>query len=388
MSISRFAISAIFFVNGFILASWVARIPAVSQRLELSSAELGIALLGMAVGALLAFPVTGYLIARFSSAQVTTAFGLALGLTLPLLAVASNLPLLFFSLMLFGSSNGGMDVAMNAQGVEVEKTLEKPILNSLHGFFSLGGLVGASLGGGIAALGVGPLTHFLTVTVVALGAIFWLGGRLLPDAPQQTQTAAAPVFALPPRALWGLGVVAFCAASGEGAMADWSALYLHESLGTTTGLAALGYAAFSLTMLIGRFSGDFLVTRFGPAVIVRAGGAVAAIGLAAGLLLGTPVAAIFGFGAVGLGLSVIVPLVFSAAGYHPEIPRGTAVAAVATMGYGGFLVGPPLLGWLAQLSSLRLALFVIVLLGALIVVLAPAARRESLSAKRVNQSTP
>ncbi len=387
MSISRFAISAIFFVNGFILASWVARIPAVSQRLELSSAQLGIALLGMAVGALLAFPVTGYLIARFSSAQVTTAFGLALGLTLPLLAAAPNLPLLFFSLMLFGSSNGGMDVAMNAQGVEVEKTLDKPILNSLHGFFSLGGLVGASLGGGIAALGVGPLTHFLTVTVVALGAIFWLGGRLLPDAPQETQTAA-PVFALPPRALWGLGVVAFCAASGEGAMADWSALYLHESLGTTTGLAALGYAAFSLTMLIGRFSGDFLVTRFGPAVIVRAGGAVAATGLAAGLLLGTPVAAIFGFGAVGLGLSVIVPLVFSAAGYHSEIPRGTAVAAVATMGYSGFLVGPPLLGWLAQLSSLRLALFVIVLLGALIVVLAPAARRESPSAQRVRQTTP
>ncbi len=379
MSIPRFAISAIFFVNGFILASWVARIPAVSERLGLNSAQLGIALLGMAVGALLAFPVTGYLIARFGSARVTAAFGLSLMLTLPLLALAPNLLLLFFSLLLFGASNGGMDVAMNAQGVEVEKSLDKPILNSLHGFFSLGGLAGASLGGGVAALGTDALTHFLIVTVAAILALFWLRQKLLADAPSET-TAAAPVFALPPRALWGLGVVAFCAASGEGAMADWSALYLHDSLGTTTGLAAFGYAAFSLTMLIGRFSGDRLVTRFGPTLIVSSGGAVAAVGLATGLLLGTPAGAIFGFGAVGLGLSVTVPLVFSAAGYHPEIPRGTAVAAVATMGYSGFLVGPPLLGWLAQISSLRLALFVVVLLGVLIVVLAPAARRVSQTA--------
>ena len=379
MSISRFAISAIFFVNGFILASWVARIPAISGRLELNSAQLGIALLGMAVGALLAFPVTGYLIARFGSARVTTAFGVSLMLTLPLLALSPSLPLLFFSLLLFGASNGGMDVAMNAQGVEVEKSLDKPILNSLHGFFSLGGLAGASLGGGVAALGVGALAHFLTVTVAAMLALLWLRRQLLADAPSET-TTAAPVFAFPPRALWGLGVVAFCAASGEGAMADWSALYLHDALGTTTGFAALGYAAFSLTMLLGRFSGDTLVTRFGPAATVRAGGAVAATGLAVGLALGTPASAIGGFGAVGLGLSVIAPLVFSAAGYHPEIPRGTAVAAVATMGYSGFLAGPPLLGWLAQLSSLRLALFVIVLLGVLIVVLAPAARRVTQTA--------
>ena len=376
MSIPRLAISAIFFVNGFVLASWVARIPAISGRLELNSAQLGVALLGVAVGALLAFPVTGYLIARFGSARVTTAFGASLMLILPLLALSPSLPLLFFSLLLFGSSNGGMDVAMNAQGVEVEKALAKPILNSLHGFFSLGGLAGASLGGGVAALGTGVLTHFLLVTVGAVLALFWLSRQLLADAPAET-AAAAPVFALPPRALWGLGVVAFCAASGEGAMADWSALYLHDSLGTTTGLAALGYAAFSLTMLVGRFSGDALVTRFGPAAMVRVGGVVAATGLALGLTLGTSVGAIFGFGAVGLGLSVIAPLVFSAAGYHPELPRGTAVAAVATMGYSGFLVGPPLLGGLAQIASLRLALFVVVLLGALIVVLAPAARRKT-----------
>ncbi len=380
MSIPRFAISAVFFVNGFILANWVARIPAVTQKLELDSAQLGTALLGMAIGALLAFPVTGYLITRYGSAHVTTAFGLAYAVVLPLLAFAPNLPLLFIALMLFGASNGGMDVAMNAQGVEIEKSLGKPILSSLHGFFSLGGFAGALLGGGIASFGVTIIIHFLAVAAASFVALLFLQRQLLADLPQAKTNQAAPVFALPPRALWGLGAVAFCAAVGEGAMADWSALYLRESLGTTAGLAALGYAAFSLAMLMGRFSGDVLVARFGPVLMVRTGGAVTALGLAAGLALATPGAAIFGFGAVGLGLSVIAPLVFSAAGNHPAIPRGTAVAAVATMGYSGFLAGPPLLGWLAHASSLRLALVVIVLLGALIVFLSPVTRRDSVPA--------
>lgn len=376
MSTARFAVSSIFFVNGFILANWVARIPAITQKLELSNAQLGTALLGMAVGALLAFPVTGYLITRFGSARVTTAFGLAYGFALPMLVVAPSLPLLFLGLMLFGASNGGMDVAMNAQGVEVEKSLDKPILSSLHGFFSLGGFAGASLGGGIASLNMAVLMHFSIVAATSLVAVLLLGRLLLPDAPQAKTKVAAPVFALPPKALWGLGAIAFCAAVGEGAVADWSALYLRESLRTTAGIAALGYAAFSLTMLVGRFSGDLLVTRFGPAAMVRVGGAVAALGLAAGLAFNTPVAALFGFGAVGLGLSVVAPLVFGAAGNHHSIPRGTAVAAVATMGYSGFLAGPPLLGWLAQASSLRLALVVIVLLSAFIVFLSPVARRD------------
>lgn len=384
MSIPRLVISAIFLVNGFILANWVARIPAVTQKLELNNAQLGTALLGMAVGALLAFPVTGHLITRFGSARVTTAFGLGYGVVLPLLALSPNLPLLFITLMLFGASNGGMDVAMNVQGVEVEKSLSKPILGSLHGFFSLGGFAGASLGGGIASLEVAVLAHFLVVAVASLVAVLLLRGHLLADALQAETKMTAPVFALPPKALWGLGAVAFCAAVGEGAMADWSALYLRESLGTTAGLAALGYAAFSLTMLIGRFLGDLLVTRFGASVMIRAGGAVAALGLAFGLALNTPVAAIFGFGAVGLGLSVVAPLVFGSAGNHLSIPRGTAVAAVATMGYSGFLMGPPLLGWLAQASSLRLALVVIVLLSACIVFLSPVAQPNPASATRRN----
>jgi MFS family permease len=357
-----------FFSNGFLLANWLARIPAVTRQLELSNAQVGSALLGMAIGALLAFPATGHLISRFGSARVTVGFGLLYALALPLLAFAPNLLLLFVALGLFGVGNGGMDVAMNAQGVEVERSLRKPILNSLHGFFSLGGLAGAAIGGGFAYLGLAVAVHFLAVAGLALPVILLLRPRLIGDAPQGRVTPT-PVFALPPRALWGLGIVGFCAAVGEGAVGDWSALYLRESLGTNAGTAALGYAAFSLLMLIGRFQGDRLVLKFGSAAMVRAGGALAASGLAIGLAFNTPFAAVFGFAAVGLGLSVVVPLVYGAAGSHPGIPRGTAVAAVATIGYGGFLLGPPLLGWLAEASSLRLALGVIILLSAIIVFL-------------------
>jgi MFS family permease len=369
----RFAISAIFFVNGFTLAGWVSRIPAVTAALELSQAELGTALLGMAIGALMAFPVTGYLITRFGSARVTVAFGLLLSAALPLLALAPNLLGLFLALLLFGLGNGGMDVAMNAQGVEIERSLGKPILSGLHGYFSLGGLAGASFGAAVAGLGIPVLPHFAVAALLPVALLLLTRKVLLPDA---VEAVNAPVFVLPPRALWGLGAIAFCAAVGEGAMADWSALYLRESLHTDAGTAALGYAAFSLTMLIGRFSGDALVARFGAVSMIRLGGLVAALGLGLGLFFDTLPSVLFGFGAVGLGLSVSVPLVFGAAGRQPDIPRGTAVAAVATLGYSGFLAGPPLLGWLAEWTSLRLALMVVVLLAALIVVLAGAAQRE------------
>ena len=368
----RSGISSLFFLNGFLLAQWISRIPALAGALELSSAQLGVALFGIAVGSLASFPFSGFLITRTGSHRTTVGFALFFAVTLPLLALAPNLSLLFLALMLFGAGVGGMDVAMNAQGVEVEKRAGKAILNSLHGFFSLGGFLGAGVGGLLASLEVTPLLHFTLVAGAALLVTLFVSRSLVAD---EEVTAAAPAFALPPRALWGLGAVAFCAAVGEGAMADWSAVYL-EHLGTSSGVAALGYAAFSLAMLIARFSGDALVTRLGSKMMVRLGGAVASLGLCAGLVFNTVWAVIVGFGAVGLGLSVVAPLVFGLAGNHPTIPRGQAVAAVATMGYSGFLAGPPVLGFIAEGSSLRVALFVIALLSAAIVILSPVAVQQ------------
>ena len=376
MSRAHLAIASVFIVNGVFLASWVARIPTVTQRLDLNNAQVGVALLGIAVGSLSAFPFVGSFISRLGSARVTFLCGLACCATLLLPALVSSLLTLFLALVLFGASIGAMDVAMNAQGVEVERTQNRTIMNSLHGFFSLGGFAGAALGGLIVSWGVGTLAHFSGVAVASAGLLLVAHRFLIPDTPDEEQKAA-PVFMLPPRALWGLGAIGFCAAVGEGAMADWSALYLNESLGTSAGMAATGYAIFSLMMLTGRFGGDRLVGRFGTEAVVRTGGAVAALGLALGLIFHTLSAALVGFGMVGLGLAVVVPSVFSAAGKHPAIPRGTAIAAVATIGYSGFLAGPPALGWAAEITSLRLALAVVVFLCAFIVVLSPAVRREA-----------
>ncbi len=375
----RQAISLVFLVNGFVLANWVARIPAISDRLGLSEGELGSALLGLAVGAIGAFPFAGRLIGDFGSARVTMAFGLALALTLTPIAFAPNLPLLFLALVAAGASNGGMDVSMNAQGVEVERVWQRPILNSMHGFYSVGGLVGAGTGAGAAASDMGPRVHFALVTALGVGALLWARTAMIVDDPSAHAGERPPVFALPPWAMVPLGLVVACAAIGEGAMADWSALYLREDLETSPAVAALGFAAFSAAMLGGRFTNDALVARYGPERIVRAGGLIASVGLALGLLVNTPLAVMLGFGAVGLGLSGIFPLGFSAAADRPGISRGRAVAAIATMGYTGFLAGPPLLGWVAEATSLRLALGIVVLLAGAIVVLGGVTRRSATS---------
>ena len=373
----RFAISGIFLVNGFLLAQWVARIPAITRELSLSDAQLGVALLGMAAGSIVAFPVSGYLISRFGSRPVTLGFGLFFALSLSLLAFAPSFALLILALALFGAGNGGMDIAMNAQGVEVEHQANASIMNSLHGFFSLGGFVGAGAGGLVASLGTVPELHFAAASVAAFGATALFGRSLITDAATDDEPVSAVAFALPPRALWGLGALAFCAAVGEGAMADWSALYLERSLQTGAGFAALGYASFSLAMLIGRFSGDTLVGRFGAQPVIQTGSLVATVGLVVALALQQPWVALAGFGAVGLGLSVAAPLVYRAAGNHPDIPKGRAVAAVATMGYTGFLCGPPLLGFIAEGTSLTLALFVVAALSGLIFVLAHTVERDT-----------
>lgn len=367
----RAAVTALFFLNGFVFANWLARIPAVASTLQLNSAQVGTALLGMAVGALIAFPMTGSLIARFGSARVTVAYAALYSLAMPLLGLAPGLPWLFAALALFGFGNGGMDVAMNAQGVEVERSLRRHIMNSLHGFFSLGGLVGAATGGLFASAAVAPVAQFGIIAALALLALMATARKLIPDEPSAhaTNGKRVPTFALPPRELWGLGLVAICSAIGEGSVGDWSALYLKDSLLTSAGTAALGYAAFSVAMLVGRFGADRVVARFGPARVVRVGAGIAAVGLALGLAVPVPALAMVGFAAVGIGLSVAIPLVYAAAGSHPEILRGLAVAGVATIGYSGFLLGPPLLGWIAEIASLRASLYIVALLCALIVFL-------------------
>ena len=369
-----FAIAAVFFVNGVTLASWISRIPTLTERLDIGPGQLGLALMAIAAGALIAFPIAGRLVDTRSSAFTVACFGLVMILALPILGVAPHLLVLMLALLLFGFGNGGMDVSMNAQGIQVERFAGRSIISSLHGCFSLGAFAGAAIGAGVAQLGIPPLVHFLGISVFGLAALSWIRRWLIPDTKDPRKSDAAAAFALPPRSLWLLGALALCASVGEGAIADWSGLYLRDELEASSGIAALGFAAFSVAMLAGRFSGDALVQRFGAPRLVRAGGVVAAFGLGVALLLNQPGSMLPGFAAVGLGLSIVYPLVFSAAGNHPTVSAGRAVASVATVGYAGFLAGPPILGWLAELTSLRAMMGFIVLLAALTALLANATR--------------
>jgi MFS family permease len=362
---ARVAVAVLFFLNGAIFASWVTRLPAVQARLLLTSGELGLALLGTAAGALVAMNLSGYLSARFGSRSVTTMAALCLCAVLPLLALAPTLPALVTTLVLFGASNGSMDVAMNTQGVAVERRYGRPILNSFHACYSLGALAGALLGGLVAASGIAPLPHFVSMALFSAILILSVTRLLLPAQTEVQGTGKGVAFAFPTRALLALGLVAFCVVLGEGAMADWSAIYLTSTLHTGAGLAAAGYAAFSVMMALGRGGGDRLTARLGPMAMVRLGGLVAAVGLTLALTgLWVPIA-ILGFGLVGAGFSVLFPLTLSAAGRTSKQASGTAIAAVATCGYMGFLVGPPVIGFIADALSLRIALGVVVVLSLL-----------------------
>lgn len=273
---------------------------------------------------------------------------------LPLPALAPSFAALVAALLLLGASNGLMDVAMNAQAVEVERRHRGPILASFHGMFSLGGLIGASLGALAADRALSPAAHLFAVAAVLAVAVTAAG------APAERRSTR----------LLLLGLIAFCSSIGEGAMANWSAVYLRDELHTTAAVAATGYAVFSLAMLLGRFSGDGLTQRFGPERLVRAAALVVAAGLGAALLVNVPIALLVGFGCVGAGLSVVVPLVFRAGASAPGVAPGRALSTLATLSYGGFLVGPPAIGLLADLLTLRGGLVLVVALVLVIVALA------------------
>ncbi len=385
---ARLATALLFFLNGTIIATWATRIPAVQARLHLSAGALGFALLGTAAGALAAMNLAGYAAARFGSRSVVTVAALCFCASLVLLALVPSLPLLIVGLVLFGAGNGSMDVSMNAQGVAVERRYGRPILNSFHACFSLGGLAGAALGGLIASRGIAILPHFLGVSICSILLTLLAAYFLLPARADAQGTGVT--FARPTRAILALGLIAFCVLLGEGAMADWSAIYLTGTLHTQAGIAATGYAAFSIMMALGRGIGDQLTVRLGARVMIRLGGLMAALGLTFALLAVWVPLALLGFGLVGLGLSVVFPLTLSAAGRVSKQASGTAIAAVATCGYAGGLIGPPLIGLVSDALSLRIAFALVVVLILCAVISVQAVKKNADASQDVLQehSTP
>ncbi len=369
----RAAITVVFFVNGALFASWAARIPALSDRVDASTGALGLALLAPALGAVVTMPIVGRLLPGRSSRTFCLAGVIALMVAVVPPTLTGSVPALAATLVLVGAANSTLDLAMNAQGMTIERRLHRPILSSLHAAFSFGGFAGAGLGALAAALHVAPLPH-----IVFAALLFGLPGLLAIRpllARDEDPQAAAPKVAwrrLPARLVL-LGLACFFCLMAEGGASDWSAKLVRDELAGSAAIGAIAYAIFSVGMGGGRLVADRLWAHWGAVGLLRRSGALAAVGFGAALAIGTAPAALVGFAALGLGLSGVVPTLFRAGADQPGMPTGPALAAVSTLGYLGFLAGPPLVGGLAELTSLRAATALLAFAGLLVVLLAPTA---------------
>jgi predicted MFS family arabinose efflux permease len=364
---ARIAVAIGFMLSGVAFASWVVRIPDVQSRLGLSESGLGLVLLGVAVGGLLALPLSGVLIGRFGSQSVARAAGLCLAASVAVPAQVATPWLLTLILVVLGGATSIFSVALNTQAAALERRMKRPIMAGLHALYSVGGLVGAAVGGIIAGAGISANAHLGAAAVVVAVVSLTTSRALL--RPEIDGAIGGRAFARPSRPLLLLGLVAFCVLFGEGAVADWSAVYLRDVGRAGPALAAAGYAAFSLMMAAGRFVGDALTVCLGPAWLVRLGGSSAAVGIALAVGQGNPWITVLGFGAVGAGLSTIFPTMLAAAGRVPGTAPSTAIAAISSVGYVGFLAGPPLIGLVAEASSLRVGVGLVGLTSLLIIAL-------------------
>ncbi|MBX9426748.1 MFS transporter [Streptomyces lateritius] len=364
----RVALTLFFALDGFLFAGWVVRIPAVKQQTGASAGDLGLALLGVSAGAVITMTLTGRLCRRYGSHAVTVATAVLLSLSVALPALTRSPLALGLVLLVFGAAYGGINVAMNSAAVDLVTALRRPVMPSFHAAFSLGGMIGAGLGGLLAG-GLSPTAHLLGLTGVGLVLTAVAGPALLrhpsPTPPESLAPAArtpgSPSRAGTRRVVLVFGVIALCTAYGEGALADWGALHLEQDLGAHPGVAAAGYSVFALTMTVGRLTGTALLERLGQTRTLVAGGATAAAGMLLGALAPTVWATLLGFAVTGLGLANIFPVAVARAG---AVAGPGGVATASTLGYGGMLLGPPSIGFLADWFSLPLALTTVAVLAA------------------------
>ncbi|MET9514285.1 MFS transporter [Streptomyces sp. NPDC002994] len=380
----RTALTVFFALDGFLFAGWVVRIPAIKEQTGASASDLGLALLGVSGGAVITMMLTGRLCRRFGSHPVTVGCGVLLSLSIALPAQTHSTLALGLVLLVFGASYGGINVAMNSAAVDLVGAMRRPVMPSFHAAFSLGGMAGAGLGGLVAAQ-LPATTHLLALTGIGLVVTAVAGPALLRHpAPAAERSRERPEKAPGngPRPLSGtarkavalFGVIALCTAYGEGALAEWGTLHLQEDLHAHPGIAAAGYSLFALAMAVGRLSGTALLERLGQTRTLVAGGSVAAAGMLLGALAPATWVVLLGFAVTGLGLANIFPVAVARAG---ALAGPSGVAAASTLGYGGMLVGPPVIGFLADWFSLPVALTTVAMLAAVAALLGYAARNVS-----------
>lgn len=363
----RLAIAIAFLLRGFIQGSWYPRIPGVVEEVGVSSGKLGFIFFLLALGNIVAFSLAARLVSRIGSPRTAALFALPFAFIPVLLGVSNNLVQFAILMFVFGLFTGGFDISTSVQGAVVERRTHAPIISALYGLFSVGALVGSFSSGLLAQNGIDISLQFAVIGVISIPIILLVTSNLLPDdlvpANHGAKTRRLP--SLPPKVLLPLGLMIVCVALGEETVNNWAALYLREDLGASPAVGSFAYTAFAIATAIGRLIGDTVIARIGVDRTLIGGSTAAAIGVGMGMLINQPWAVILGYTVMGIGLSVVVPVTYRRANDVPGIPRASAVATVASIGFIGFLIGPLFVGAIADFASLRVAIGAIslVLLG-------------------------
>ena len=373
---ARAAASAAFFGNGFGIGIWAAQLPRFKAALGLSDGQLSLGLLAFSIGAVALMPIVGWAVTIVGSRLATIAAAFAFAVTLLLIGLAPSLSLFIAASLLAGACNGTMDISMNTNATVVERAWGSAIMSSFHAFFSLGGLAGAALSGLLIGFEF-SIFETLLVACLGMGALFLASAFGMMSETKRARDAEGHGFALPRGPVVVVAVLAMFCFVVEGAMVDWTAIYLQTVAGADLQAAVTGFAAFSLAMTICRFLGDAVVRALGRPRTVQLGGLLAASGLSLAILMPQPLPATLGFALVGFGLANIVPVLFSTAAQMEGIQPSVGVAMVATLGYGGYLMGPPLIGFGGDLFGLRAMLGVLILFSITIIILSQRALRPS-----------
>lgn len=361
---ARIATALFFFVSGFSFSSWASRIPAIQQKLQLSDASLGSILFALPLGLMLTLPVTGFLLQKYSSRTIMFAGAIMFNIMLALIGFSSEAWMLVIALFFFGSSRNFMNISLNAQSIGVQALYSKSIITTFHGIWSIAGFAGAAVGSLMVGLNVPTSTHLLlSGASMVLVCLLALPG-CLPQPP--SQKAGGKSFILPDKSLLKFGLISFASMACEGTMYDWSGIYFEKAVNASKEVATLGYVLYMVAMASGRFLGDRMVNRFGINKLLQASGLMIFSGLMIAALLPYALTAGFGFMLTGFGVSCVVPLVFSMAGKMKAMASGSAIASISTVGYFGFLILPPLIGYISHMAGLRWAFALIACLGAFI----------------------
>ena len=361
INFSRYAVAIYFFFCGLIFSSWASRIPSIKEAFNLDEAQLGTVLMMLPLGSFIALPIAGWAVDHFGSRWMTLLSSIAYALMLYLISLSGTVFMLSVSLFFFGFMGDIMNIAMNTQGLDVQHRMNKPILSSFHGMWSLGAFAGALICTLTLRNGMSTAAYFITVLIpVVILSILILSFLIKADDKVEEEKK---LFVWPDRALWLVGLICFCCALCEGAMADWSSLYYQEVVNDPGRVSTTGFTAYIFAMTVGRFTGDKLLMRYNYKIVLMLDSLLISLGLLLALGFHSQTFTIIGFSLVGFGASTVIPIAYMLAGRSKTMKASVALAAVSTIGFTGFLIGPPIIGFIAHQTGLRVALLLVLLMG-------------------------